>query len=232
MNNRTLLPFLKTFEKELIKEFNFTSETILKGPLVSVGGFSGVGKDTLALGLKKRFLEDYKVDVPIFGAGDFVRDYARKSGYSDQKLDEFLHSMKNDEEFARKVDFYVDKQTLRDGLTFQKGIFIGRMAPFALGTWAARIWLFVNPEIRAARLVQDPNRQEFGLSESEILKRMERRDINDKIRLERIYNIKIDKLIQSVEIPIDNSYNTIIQTINNAYNDYTQLSYQLAVKIN
>ena len=53
MDNKTLLPFLKTYEIEICQKLGYGASTILEGPLITIGGFSGVGKDTLALGLKK-----------------------------------------------------------------------------------------------------------------------------------------------------------------------------------
>ncbi|MHA2363170.1 MAG: cytidylate kinase-like family protein [Candidatus Hodarchaeales archaeon] len=221
MQSRTLLPFLSGLESKICQRLGLSITSQIEGPLITIGGFAGVGKDTLALGLQKRFLEDpnFDIELPIFGSGDFMREYSRQMGYADERLDEFLQFIKNDQEKIKEIDFHIDKQTLEKGMLLQKGIFIGRMSPFVLGSWSTMIWVYVKPEERAKRLIKDPNRAEYGLSVEEVLDRMKSRDESDITRLERIYEVDFNTLINSVDIKIDNSLNTIEETIRIAYNE-------------
>lgn len=222
--SRTLLPSLNEYEQELTTKLGLGLADRLTGPIISIGGFAGVGKDTLAIGLREKLADQYGLDLNIYNAGDFIRQYAVKKGYKEQHLDEFLQAIREDENFAREVDFFVDRRTLELGLEKQQGIFIGRMAPFALGSWGVSIFIFVRPKERARRVVQDPERKEYGMMVDEVLERMERRDLNDRLRLRKIYNIHFNSLIDHLDIQIDNSKNTIVETVDSAFEQFQTIS--------
>lgn len=204
----TLIPFLHDYEENLCSDLHITSPKDLKGPVIAIGGFSGVGKDTLAINLREK-LKSHGITLKIYGSGQHIREYARRMGYSDAHLDDFLQEIKNDENFANEVDHFVDKQTLAQALGRGQGIFIGRMAPFVVGQWGVTIWVSVQPETRATRLITDPNRPEYGLSKEEVFQRIQRRDENDIARLERIYDVDFNSLINGVDCNLENTHNTI-----------------------
>ena len=207
----TLIPFLQNYETELCKNLHITSLNDLKGPIIAIGGFSGVGKDTLAINIRER-LKSHGIDLKIYGSGQHIREYARRVGYSEAHLDDFLQEIKNDENFANEVDHFVDKQTLAQALGRGQGIFIGRMAPFVIGKWGITIWVSVQPETRATRLVTDPNRPEYGMPKEEVFQRINKRDDNDIERLQRIYNIKLKEIITHLDLQLENTKNTIRQS--------------------
>jgi cytidylate kinase len=93
-----------------------------------------------------------------------------------------------DEKFAEEVDLKIERYALRMAL-LQGGIFVGRMAPFAIGTHGTTIWLEVTALVIAARITRDSNRVEFGMPEQELIRRIRLRDSTDGDRLERIYGI-------------------------------------------
>lgn len=204
----TLIPFLHNYETELCNDLHISSPNDLKGPLIAIGGFSGVGKDTLAINLRDQ-LKSHGINLKIYGSGQHIREYARRMGFSEAHLDDFLEQIKHDENFANEVDHFVDKQTLAEALGRGQGIFIGRMAPFVVGHWGITIWVSVQPETRATRLITDPNRPEYGLSKDEVFRRIQKRDENDIARLERIYNIQLASLINHVDCNLENTHNTI-----------------------
>jgi cytidylate kinase len=226
MNYYTLIPFLVPYEKELCSNLRIHSPTDLSGPVIAIGGYAGVGKDTLAINIRDR-LKSIGINLKIYGSGQHIREYAKRTGYSEAHLDDFLYEIKNDESFALEVDHFVDKQTLAQALGRGQGIFIGRMAPFVVGKWGMTIWVTVNPKTRADRLVTDPNRPEHGLSKDEVFQRIEKRDANDQERLQRIYNVDLLSLVDKLDLLLDNSENTINQSENLAYqtiiNKYPQI---------
>jgi cytidylate kinase len=224
MEYNTLVPFLEIHEHKICERLQITSVKDIKGPLIAIGGLSGVGKDTLAENLKNRLNAQFGLNLKIFSAGSHIREYARRKGYNGQRLDEFLQKVKDDEIFARDVDHFADKQTLSAALGQGQGIFVGRMAPFVIGKWGVTIWITVDPKRRALRLINDGNRPEYGLSEEEVYDRIARRDQNDVSRLERIYKISLDlsEIEKKVNLILDNTDNTIDQT--------TEIAYQLVVK--
>ena len=222
MAHGTLLEFLYDAQTRLCQEhglvINETLHKQLKGPVIALGGFSGVGKDTLGLGLQTLFHNLLNIDLPIYGAGSFMRSYARELDYPEANLDEFLNEIKENEEFAKEVDFHIDEATLAQAIMKQKGIFIGRMAPFAIGGFGFTIWLRTDLQVIASRLVGDSKRAEFGLSYEEVLRKVQNRDHADRIRLERIYKVNLDDLIRKVDLVLDNTESVIKNTIHQAYN--------------
>lgn len=221
MPSFTHITFLHDYEAEICKDLQINSPSDLQGPIIAIGGLSGVGKDTLAINLRDK-LKSRGIDLKIYGSGQLIRQYARRKNYSEAHLDDFLTAIKNDENFALEVDHFVDKQTLAQALSIGKGIFIGRMAPFVIGNWGITIWVTVNPETRASRLITDPNRPEYGLSREEVFQRIQKRDENDIARLQRIYNIDLLNLINQLDLKLDNSQNSIVQSQDIAYEKITE----------
>lgn len=212
----TFIPFLHDFEQQLCRELHISSPKDLQGPIIAIGGFSGVGKDTLGVSIRER-LKSLGINLKVYGSGQYIREYSRRMGYPDAHLDDFLQAIRNDENFAQEVDHFVDKQTLSEALGRGQGIFIGRMAPFVIGSWGLTIWVSVDPSTRASRLVTDPKRPEYGLSKEEVFERIERRDNNDIARLERIYSINFHDLIKKIDCQLENTHNTIQKSENIAF---------------
>lgn len=185
----TYLPCLREFEKNLLKEFSTTIEK-RTNPIIAIGGFSGTGKDTVARFVQEYFELKSQISLKIIGAGDFVRKIAIESGWEEKNLDEFMKHVQTtkDREFAVKVDIEIEKNALKTAL-LEGGIFIGRMAPFAIGSNGITIWLEVAARVIAHRISRDPNRSEFGMNEEELINRIQSRDKTDGERLEQIYGV-------------------------------------------
>ena len=68
----TLIPRLKEYEKSLLSEF---SQEIHgnKTPIIAIGGFSGTGKDTVALIIQKYFETHHHLSLKLIHAGEFGR---------------------------------------------------------------------------------------------------------------------------------------------------------------
>ncbi|MFW9856437.1 MAG: AAA family ATPase [Candidatus Thorarchaeota archaeon] len=185
----TMIPRLRDYEAQLLTEYQEIVQK-RKIPIIAIGGFSGTGKDTVAIFIKRYFKFKHQINLTITGAGTFIRKIAVESGWREENLDEFMSHIKNsqDEKFAEEVDLKIERHALRMAL-LEGGIFVGRMAPFAIGTHGTTIWLEVTAPVIAARITRDPNRAEYGMQEKELIRRIRLRDSTDGDRLERIYGI-------------------------------------------
>ncbi len=185
----TYIPYLKEYEKQLREEFSSIINNRTT-PIVAIGGFSGTGKDTVAIFIHDFFKTTQKIDLKITGAGEFVRKIAVESGWNERNLDEFMEYIQQtqNEQFALKVDIEIEKRALKTAL-LEGGIFVGRMAPFAIGSNGLTIWLEVAAKVIAQRISRDKNRPEYGMDEFELIQRIKLRDQTDGKRLEGIYGI-------------------------------------------
>ena len=185
----TFIPRLKDFENSLFNDFVQQINENLN-PIIAIGGFSGTGKDTVALFVKSFFQNNHNLTLKIIHAGEFVRKIAVESGWEEKNLDEFMAHIKNtqDEDFAKKVDIGIEKHALKTAL-LQGGIFVGRMAPFTIGTHGTTIWLEVAASVIAERISSDPERSEYHMDHEELINKIQSRDKTDGERLERIYEI-------------------------------------------
>lgn len=185
----TFIPYLQDFEREILEEFSTTIKERTT-PIIAIGGFSGTGKDTVALFIQQFFERNHQISLQITGAGDFVRKIAVQSGWEEKNLDEFMKHIQTtqDQEFARNVDLEIEKYALKTAL-LEGGIFIGRLAPYAIGSNGITIWLEVSAHVIARRISRDANRSEFGMNENELIQRIRSRDRTDGRRLEHIYGI-------------------------------------------
>lgn len=185
----TFIPLLQEYEKTIFKKYSdkIASRT---DPIIAIGGFSGTGKDTVAQFVQSYFKKKFRRNIKITGAGDFVRKIAKDSGWNERNLDEFMKHIQttHDKEFAQKVDLEIEKHALKTAL-LNGGIFVGRMAPFAIGTNGLTVWLEVAASVISQRISSDSNRSEYGMDEEELIKRIRSRDRTDGARLERIYGI-------------------------------------------
>ncbi|MFX0014769.1 MAG: AAA family ATPase [Promethearchaeota archaeon] len=185
----TFIPHLRDFEKNLKKEFTNTIKNRII-PIVAIGGFSGTGKDTVACFVQEYFKKNQNISLKIIGAGEFVRKIAVESGWKERNLDEFMKHIQatQNQEFAKRVDLEIEKLVLKTAL-LEGGIFIGRMAPYAIGSNGITIWLEVAAHIIAKRISNDVKRPEFGMDQKELIQRIKSRDRTDGERLEQIYGI-------------------------------------------
>ncbi len=185
----TFIPRLKNFENSLLNDFAQQINGNLN-PIIAIGGFSGTGKDTVALFVKSFFQNNHNLTLNLIHAGEFVRKIAVESGWEEKNLDEFMAHIKNtqDEDFAQKVDIGIEKNALKTAL-LQGGIFVGRMAPFTIGTHGTTIWLEVAASVIAKRISSDPERPEYHMDHEGLISKIQSRDKTDGERLERIYEI-------------------------------------------
>ncbi|MFX0171143.1 MAG: cytidylate kinase family protein [Candidatus Hodarchaeota archaeon] len=185
----TFIIRLQKYEKSLLEEYASVISNRTT-PAVAIGGFSGTGKDTVASFVQLYFKENHDLFLKITGAGEIVRKIAVESGWEERNLDEFMKHIqtRKNHDFAENVDLKIEQQALKTAL-LEGGIFVGRMAPFTIGTHGTTIWLEVAARVIANRVSQDSNRSEFGMNENELVKRIQSRDRTDGVRLEKIYGI-------------------------------------------
>lgn len=203
MAGRTWLGFLESAEKEIAKDLGLETSSQAP-PIIAIGGFSGVGKDTLADGLIEEF-SSRKVSLEIQSSGRIARELAEKNGYAGDDLEKYLRLVNNSTDFQNQVDRAVELETLVRALK-SGGIFIGRMAPFAIGDWGVSIWLKTNPMVIAKRLCSDKARPEYGLPVDTIYKKVVERDKLDRRRLEKLYDIEMETMYSRVDLMIDTEF--------------------------
>ncbi len=219
----TFIPRLKEFEKSLLDQFaqEIGDNSI---PIIAIGGFSGTGKDTVAIIVKKFFKLNHNVSLNLIHAGEFVRKIAIESGWDEKNMDEFMAHIRNtqDAEFAQKVDLEIEKHALKTAL-LEGGIFVGRMAPFVIGTYGTTIWLEVAAQVIAQRLANDPTRAEFRMNERELIKKIQSRDKTDGERLERIYEVSFrdkkffDLTLRNEALSLEELEETVINLLKRKY---------------
>lgn len=217
-----MLPILFEKEKQLCQEFNLKlidkPYKQLHGPVIAIGGYSGVGKDTLAHGLELLFKKRYKNDLKKVVAGTIMRKIAGKYGFDEAHLDQFVAKVKLDDDLKKNVDLEMDERTLHKTINMGKGLFIGRMAPFVIGGWGFSIWVTTDPQISARRIINDKHRPEYGkVGYEELLAKIKNRDIEDRARLEKNYNVNLDLLIPKCDLLLDNSNSDIDETLEIAF---------------
>ncbi|MFX0206258.1 MAG: cytidylate kinase family protein [Candidatus Hodarchaeota archaeon] len=222
----TFIPHLRNYEKKLLKKYSTRIEKRTT-PIIAIGGFSGTGKDTVARFVQFHFKENHNISLKIIGSGDFVRKIAIESGWKEKNLDEFMKHIQatQDTDFAKKVDIEIEKQALKNAL-LEGGIFIGRLAPYAIGTHGITIWLEVAAKVIAARISQDVNRSEYGMNEEELIQRIRSRDRTDGERLEQFYGIsfrdkkKFDLILRNEGYSLEDLKEKIDEFL---YTKYTQI---------
>jgi len=213
----TFIPHLRDYEENLLKKFSTKIEKRTT-PIIAIGGFSGTGKDTVARFVQLYFKEKHTISLKIIGSGDFVRKIAIESGWEEKNLDEFMRHIQKtqNEDFAKQVDIEIEKQALKNAL-LKGGIFIGRLAPYAIGTHGVTIWLEVAAKVIAARISHDVNRSEYGMNEEELVQRIRSRDRTDGERLEQFYGIsfrdkkKFDLILRNEGYSIEDLKEKIVE---------------------
>ncbi len=198
----TWLKKLVPFEEQLMKKLNISPGQKLHHPVIAIGGLSGTGKDTLAANLKPFIEELFEQEIEIMSAGRFIRDFAGGKGYHEADMDRFVSSVQDSTEFREQIDLMVDRSILKTALE-KGGIFVGRMAPFAIGDWGLSIYLKCNPSIVAKRLIVDPNRAESGNNYEQVMQKIIKRDNADRKRLGEFYDTSFDALMKKVSLIID-----------------------------
>ncbi len=211
----TWIKWLEIYEKDLLEKL--APKELPKSKLViAIGGLSGVGKDTLAHSLQRLFEEHFGKYLTIIVAGQTLRQLARQDGFHESDLDEYMKKI-TVERLAEEVDRRIEQETLRKALADEGDIFVGRMAPFTIGDWGFTVWLEADRKAIAKRIVNDPNRAEFGMDEKKILKKLYKRDKTDSTRLEDVYSIDIDEMIPKVNLILNTTHLDIIETAELAY---------------
>jgi cytidylate kinase len=185
----TFIPRLRDFEQTLLRQYSDEIQSN-QTPIIAIGGFSGTGKDTVAAYVQEYFQKYHGFPLKLTHAGESVRKIAVESGWSEENMDEFMAHIKNtqDTEFAENVDIGIEKHALKTAL-LEGGIFVGRMAPFAIGTHGTTIWLEVAAQVIAQRISNDPKRAEYQLDQKLLVEKIQSRDRTDGERLERIYQV-------------------------------------------
>ncbi|MFW9995281.1 MAG: AAA family ATPase [Candidatus Odinarchaeota archaeon] len=213
----TWIPLLVIKEKELLEK---RSKLGTNPPIVvAIGGLSGTGKDTLSNRILERINSDYGIQLQKYNAGDFIRELAVKNGFPPEDLDKFVDKVKDEPGFSRKVDIFIEEQTLTKAIE-GGGIFTGRMAPFTIGNHGFTVFLKADPLVIANRLVNDENRAEYGCQEEQVARKIRKRDKADIERLKRVYSINFEKLLEKVDLVLDTCQLTIEESVEKIFSEF------------
>ncbi len=173
----TYIDFLKPYERELLRAIK------KKGPVITVSGLSGSGKDTVAN------ITSELTGLKIFTGGMVFREMAKKKGMT---IEEFC--IKRD----KNTDYELDKLLLKKGLEGNV-ILNSRLAGWIMGEHAdIKIFVECPLEIRARRIAERD-----GVSEEEARKSVRKRDEADTQRYKQLYSIDINKK-DIYDVVIDN----------------------------
>ncbi len=151
---------------------------------ITVSGFAGTGKTTLASFLASYYGYEYYPVSRIF------REEARKRGLS---VEEFSKSKERSD-----IDRVLDEKTKKICKNYDNIVLEGRLVAWLCKEAEVRIWLHAPLSVRARRLSKRD-----GITYKEAFKRLKERDEADRKQYLRLYGIDITDL---------SVYNLIIDT--------------------
>lgn len=175
---KTLIKFLEPDEEKYARDIN------KEGPIITVSGFAGSGKTTVADWIARA------MGLRRFSAGSIFRDLAKEEGIT---LEELSRTRSAD------VDHMTDRRTLKKGIP--GGIVVdGRIAGFVFGGWADfRIFVRCPAEVRAERVARRDR-----VSDKEAYSNVRGRDERDREKYLGLY--RIDIISEDIyDLVIDNS---------------------------
>lgn len=159
----TYIKYLKKFEKPIKK----------KGLTITVTGFSGSGKSTVAEAIAKAF------KLKIFNVGDIQRKFARQKKISVYQASAIL---------PKSLDHEMDKVSLKAAMTGGY-VLLGRLAGWTAGDWAdCKIFIDCQKKIRAHRVAKRDH-----LTIKEALIKVNQRDADDQRRYYNLYKINTNQ---------------------------------------
>ncbi len=160
--------FIKLFEK---KENEFAKKFKKKGVTITVSGLSGAGKTTFAKILSE------ELNLKYFSSGEIFRKMAKK-----RKIPLENFSEKREKEIDYKIEEETLKKAVRGSVVIE-----GRLSGWIAGKWADyKIFLDIPLKIRAERVAKREN-----LALKEALKKIKKRDKEDRKKYLKIYNIDV-----------------------------------------
>jgi len=167
-----------------IEEFQKQSRDKNSETVITIDGFAGAGKGTLA----KQIAE--LLDLKHFSASDVFYQVAEERGLEDHELSE---------EAEKKIDLEIDRKTLERALN-NSCVIDSRIASWVLGDYSdLKIRLEASPKERAKRIAE---REETSVEKAEEI--IEKRDKEDSKRYKKYYNLDLsDKTIY--DLLIDNT---------------------------
>ncbi len=162
---KTLIKFLEPIEE------GYSREIEKGGPIITVSGFAGSGKTTVANWIASA------MHLKRFSCGSIFREIAKEEGIT---LEE-LSRTRGDE-----VDHLTDRKTLKKGM---KGSIVidGRIAGWVFGGWADfKVLVKCPTEVRAERVARRDK-----VNEKEAYISVKGRDDRDRERYLQMYGIDI-----------------------------------------
>jgi cytidylate kinase len=157
----TYIDYLKKFEKPVKK----------RGLTITVSGFSGSGKSTVAEVIAKAF------KLKIFNAGDVLRRFASQKKISLSDASKIR---------PKEIDYQMDRMLLESAM---KGgyVLVGRLSAWVAGDFAdCKIFVNCQKKIRAKRVAK---RDKMTLREA--LTKITQRDEYDQKQYKKLYNLDL-----------------------------------------
>jgi len=159
--------------------------------IITIGGFAGSGKSTVADIVAK------KLGWERISAGDVFRKLAKEKGMLLEDFNEYAES-------HSEIDMELDKKILKmadDGKAVIDGRLTGLLAK-KNGLPCIAVWLDASLEVRAKRIVKRENKNYHT-----VIKEIQRRETSDWQRFWELYTIDINDL-SGYSLVIDTTYRT------------------------
>ena len=141
--------------------------------VITVGGFAGAGKSTVA----KALVEDF--GLRYVSAGDIFRQLAEKRG---MEIEEFSRYVERHPQIDRKIDRLVIEEAKKGNVVID-----GRLASWMVKKADVRILLTAPLETRVKRIVEREGRKYV-----DVLRETVKRERSEAKRFKRLYGIDIN----------------------------------------
>lgn len=158
--------------------------------IITISGTPGSGKSTLAKNLAR------KLGLKHYSTGDLMREMAAERHISLMELSKIA-------EKDRSIDEELDQRQIGLGKTEDDFIIDGRLS-FHFIPDSIKIFITASQKERAERILADNIRKENNISFESTLKDLKRREISEKRRYKKYYNLDYTKKLQ-YDLVIDNT---------------------------
>lgn len=158
--------------------------------IITISGTPGSGKSTLAKNLAR------KLGLKHYSTGDLMREMAAERHISLIELSKIA-------EKDRSIDEELDQRQIELGKTEEDFIIDGRLS-FHFIPNSIKIFITASQKERAERIYADNIRKENNISFESTLKDLKRREISEKRRYKKYYNLDYTKKSQ-YDLVIDNT---------------------------
>ena len=175
--------------------------------IITVSGKAGSGKSTIAKALAK------KLGLKHYSSGDFMREMAKEKGITLAELS------KQAEQDNCAIDKEIDERQKKLGETEKDFVIDGRLSAFFIPNADFKIFLDVELDEGARRIVKDKRATESAEDIKEMKKKIEKREASEAKRYKQYYGFDCydksyyDILIDTTELGIEEILDKILKLV-------------------